>query len=119
MKRNDYILIAIIFLISVSGIFYLRQGNFKEGTSVIVTVDGKEYGRYSLFIDKKIQINGHNTLVIKNKTADMIDADCPDKLCVKQKSISKTGETIICLPNRVVVSIQGGVDDSSIDAIVN
>jgi hypothetical protein len=38
----------------------------------------------------------------------MTAADCPDKLCVKQRSIAKEGETIVCLPHRVVVKISGG-----------
>ena len=49
-----------------------------------------------------------NTLVIENGKADMISADCPDKLCVKQHAISSNGETIVCLPNKVVVEIEDG-----------
>ncbi|MFR4337598.1 MAG: NusG domain II-containing protein [Lachnospira pectinoschiza] len=49
----------------------------------------------------------------------MTDADCPDKLCVKTGMISKTGETIVCLPHRVVVEIIGAAaDDSGVDSIV-
>ena len=50
----------------------------------------------------------------------MTDADCPDKLCVKTGRISKTGETIVCLPHRVVVEIIGAAaDDSGVDLFVN
>ena len=37
--------------------------------------------------------------------ADMKEADCPDKLCVHQKAISAENESIVCLPNRVVVTV--------------
>ena len=48
-----------------------------------------------------------NLLVIKDGKADVTEADCPDKLCVHQKAISKTNETIVCLPNKVVVQVIG------------
>lgn len=65
----------------------------------------------SAFKDDTIEIkNGDgdvtNTLVIKGGVADMTSADCPDHLCVKQKAISKEGESIICLPNKVVVTVK-------------
>ena len=45
----------------------------------------------------------------------MKEAGRPDKLCVKQGEISKAGESIICLPNRIIVSVEGG-EESGIDA---
>ena len=46
-----------------------------------------------------------NVLVIRDGKADMKEADCPDKLCVHQKAISAENESIVCLPNRVVVTV--------------
>jgi len=45
------------------------------------------------------------------------DADCPDRLCVKQRAISKQGETIVCLPHRLIVKIEGG-DAPDVDGVV-
>lgn len=75
----------------------------------------------SAFKDDTIEIkNGDgdvtNTLVIKGGVADMTSADCPDHLCVKQKAISKEGESIICLPNKVVVTVKSDMK-SDIDSI--
>ncbi len=77
----------------------------------MVTRDGETYGTYSLSKDQTISIkdgNGYvtNTLVIRNRKAYMESADCPDKLCVRQKSISLVHETIVCLPNKVVVTVE-------------
>ena len=113
--RRDIVLLIIVFVILIlvfAGAKHLHQDT---GTEVVVTVDGKEYGRYPLASDTEIPITDGektvtNTLVIKNGKADMIDADCPDLLCVHQKSISHQGETIVCLPNKVVVSIEGGTE---------
>ena len=46
----------------------------------------------------------------------MVEADCPDKLCVHQKAISKNNETIICLPNKVVVQVTSG-EESEFDSV--
>ena len=48
----------------------------------------------------------------------MIEADCPDQLCVHQKKISMNHESIICLPNRVVVEIESS-ENSEYDAVTN
>ena len=50
---------------------------------------------------------GYNILVIKNGKADVIEASCPDHVCVDQRAISKTGEAITCLPNKTVITVEG------------
>ena len=77
----------------------------------------KEYGRYDLAKEQKVPIYNDqgevtNTLLIRDHKADMIDADCRDLLCVKQKAIDRSGETIVCLPNRVVVSVENAGQDA-------
>ena len=122
MKKSDILLVIIVLSIAICILFFLHCFYYKEGTEVLVTVDGVKYGSYSLQKDETIQINDCNVLKIDNGKADMISADCPDNLCVKQKPISRVGESIICLPNKVVVSILGdskGEVHSNIDVIVN
>lgn len=122
MKKSDILLVIIVLSIAICILFFLHCVSYKEGTEVLVTVDGVEYGMYSLQKNETIQINNGNVLKIDNGKADMISADCPDKLCVKQKPISRVGESIICLPNKVVVSVLGdtkGEVHSDIDVIVN
>ena len=46
-----------------------------------------------------------NVMKTNSTKADMKEADCPDKLCVHQKAISAENESIVCLPNRVVVTV--------------
>ena len=91
----------------------------KGANCVVVKVDGKIEGTYSLGEDQEISINGGtNTLVIKNNRAKMKEADCPDQLCVNQKAISKNNESIICLPNKVVVEVESS-ENSEFDAVSN
>ena len=67
---------------------------------------------------KYMVIQDSNVLMIKDGRAQMKSADCPDQICVRQKAISKEGESIICLPNKVVVSIVGG-EEKELDAVTN
>lgn len=97
----------------------MKLFNRGMGSYAVVTQDGKEYGRYSLEEKQEILINDTNLLKIENGVADMIEANCPDKLCVHQKAIQKKGETIVCLPNKVVVEIGGEAVYNEIDAVVN
>ncbi|HAG68571.1 MAG TPA: NusG domain II-containing protein, partial [Lachnospiraceae bacterium] len=51
---------------------------------------------------------GYSCVVnITSGRADVSDATCPDRLCVHQKRISREGETIVCLPARIVIEIKG------------
>ena len=105
--KNDIFLI-LFFLIIGLGAFAFMQLQGKSGAEVKVCVNNKEYGTYSLDKDQTITIgedNWENILVIKDGKASMTKADCPDKICVNHAAISKKGETIVCLPHKVVVEV--------------
>ncbi len=117
--KNDIILIIVIVLVAAAALF-LHEFVGGEGAGVVtVKVDGKITGTYSLSEDREIEINdGTNILLIKDGSADMIEADCPDQLCVHMKPIDKNNESIICLPNKVVASIDSS-ENSVYDAVTN
>ena len=118
MKKNDWILVAVILVLA--GIGFLIFTNFGRQTAGIVkvTVDGEVFGTYSLKKEQEVEINETNRLIIEDGQVDMIEADCPDQICVEHISISKNKETIVCLPNKVIVEIVGG-EDAEIDAVAN
>ena len=118
LKKKDWILIITVISVAMLAlVLHMIIGGTGAG-SATVTIEGKIQGVYSLKEDRIIEINdGTNILQIKNGYADMIEADCPDKLCVHQKAVSKRGESIICLPNKVVVSIESE-ENSEFDAVV-
>ena len=94
------------------------------GDTVRVTVNGAEYATYSLSenIVKDI-ITGENgeycnTLVIRDGIAYMEKATCPDGICVDHSPIYRDGESIVCLPQRVVITVVTHNDDNSPDIIV-
>ena len=114
ITRNDIILIAILLLapVLITIVLYVTAA---KGEKVCVYVDGAYKGEYPLDRDATVEIEGyqntHNTLMIKNGRAYMSEASCPDKLCIHQGKISEEGRSIVCLPNRVIVSIEGEGED--------
>ena len=115
--KNDIIFIAVLlaFMLAVGAFFVFSRG---EGDTVTVTVGGKLYGEYPLSESRTVEIkNGEavNTLIIEGGRARVEHASCPDGVCVAHKPISRDGESIICLPNEVVVTVRKkGVDSPDI-----
>lgn len=107
IKRKDILLAAAVLaaaLLCYVG-FRLSAGADPDRAVLTITVDGEEYGTYSLAEDQQIEINGTNICEISDGEVRMVQADCPDQLCMHQKAISGSGGTIVCLPNRVVLSV--------------
>lgn len=121
VSRNDMIFLAVLAVIAAAVfVIFSVVGKKEDGAYVLVTIDGETYGTYSLWDEQEIPIIQDgvttNVLVIEDGIADMTEADCPDKLCVHQKAISKNNETIVCLPNKVVVQVMGS-EESGFDSI--
>ena len=95
---------------------------YNGGWRLCLTVDGQVVESLPLDEDCEYDIKSDagavNTLVIKDGAAKMTQADCPDKICVNHRAISLSGESIICLPHKVVVSVvDEKSSDSEIDAV--
>ena len=123
LLRNDIILIGFLLLIAAIGMLYLFKFR-SRGDTVKVTVDGKIYGTYSLNDDVTEDIYSgknnqyHNRLVIKNGKAFMEKATCPDGICVDHAPIFRDGESIVCLPQQVVITVITAEDSDNPDIIV-
>ena len=120
-QKKDFVLAAVIAIIAGISALMVMFAQSGAGTSVRVTVDGALYGEYSLSGEQSIFIDsasGYNRLVIENGSAYMAEADCPDKYCMDYKPVSRGGETIICLPHRIVVEVTGTRDAHQPDVVV-
>lgn len=120
--KKDAILLGIVFLF-LTFLFCLFTFVLpKKGNKVKIEVNKMVYGVYDLSVDQEIEIMDEdgkpiNKLIIKDGVADMVEAECPDLLCVHQKSISKNKESIVCLPNRVVVTVLS--EETDLDGVSN
>ena len=109
IKKADIILFICLILIG-GALSYLAFSGSSTGDLVVVKVNGEIYGKYSLSKDRTITVNrdGHmNKITIKGGKVQVSKSSCKNQICVKQGSTSTTHQSIVCIPNRVVVSIEG------------
>ncbi len=103
---------ALALAAAASLFFWQRYVKPQEGILAVVERNGKTIGCYSLDSGQRLVFEekgyGRNVLVIQEGKAYMEEADCPDKLCVRQKPVKKNGESIICLPHKLVIRVIGG-----------
>lgn len=113
MRKKDQILILALLLIALAGYGYNRWRSARiPPLTAQVTVDGKLVKTLDLSVDTTVTITGAsggtNVLVVKDGQIWCSEASCPDKLCVKQGKKHLVTDTIVCLPNKMVVTITGG-----------
>jgi hypothetical protein len=112
--RLDIIVIVAILLASIA-LLLIMTFTREEGATVVVEIDGKTVATYSLYQNGEYSLNGGtNVLVIENGQAYLNYSNCPDHTCEKTGKIQYVGQTIVCLPNLLTITIKGeasgGVD---------
>ena len=110
IKKADIVLFLILLTIGAALFFMSATGN-ERGKQVIVSVDGKKYGTYSLAKDQTIVIRhgkNINKFTIKDGYVQMTHANCNNKVCLKEGRINRMKQSIVCLPNKVTIEIRGG-----------
>lgn len=118
MKKRDFILIIIVLLAAGTVWFVSSFFTSETGEKIKILVDNQVFGIYDLNEEQEIMIADTNICRIENGRAIMEYADCPDQVCVHASAISKHGQTIICMPNRVVLEVINGTSQNEIDTIV-
>lgn len=117
--KADLILMAAIVIIGLGISIFLAAGSH-QGNKVEITKDGKLWGTYSLDGEHKITIRDGkelNVVKISGGKVTMESANCKNQVCVHHSPVSRTGESIVCLPHKIVVSIKG--EDNEYDTISN
>ena len=108
-SRKDKILLSIIVFVCVIVLVLYFLWPKKSASKVEILVNGTLVQTCDLDEDQSVPIkvgdSVTNVLVIANHQVYMKEADCPDHLCIKQGKISYSGESIVCLPNRVVIQV--------------
>ena len=110
--RVDIIVIAILLIISLI-IFFVAKLNRDEGAYIEIEINGSVVSKYPLSVDGVYTLNGGtNTLTVKGGVAYMTDSNCPDHTCEKSGKVKYVGQTIVCLPNKLTITIVGNSEDS-------
>ena len=120
IKKADIVLLIIILVVGIPlSVLSLTEGI--GGDKVRISLDGEIYGVYPLGEDREIDVteDGHtNHITIKDGQVSMSYSTCLNQVCVNTGAISETKDSIVCLPNRVVVEIISSGDGKGGDADV-
>ena len=124
MKKADVIIIITLLVIALGALGVTKIVNNRKYANkyVEISIKGKPYQRILInnnSFKKTIKIKtalGMNIVEIENGGVRIIDADCRDKICIKEGFKDKNGQTIVCLPNKFVVEIKGE-DKAEIDGV--
>jgi hypothetical protein len=109
MKLKPLDIAAIVISLAVVAAFSIGAYRGGDAGQVVVDASGTRY-RFPITTDRVERFAGPlgDTVVrIEDGTARVIDSPCPDKICVAAGSISRTGQFIACLPNRVSIALEG------------
>lgn len=119
LRKSDYILFFMTIIFAIVLLIVQRMTPDSHG-QLIILIDGEEAASYSLNeSDVEFTINnGTNTIQIREGRVRMTVSNCPDQICVHHKEISKNNETIVCLPNKIVLVIEN-TSEATIDASTN
>jgi len=113
---KDIIFLSIVIVVSI--ILFINFIPSVDGQYLEIYAENNLIGKYSLNKDQIITINikGHLIIVIENHTARITVNDCPNQICVSTPAISKTGESILCAPKKVLLLI---VDENSSNLFIS
>lgn len=119
IKKADVVLFFILLVFGIT-LSVLSFSTAETGKNAQISVDGKLYGTYSLSKDQVIEIkqkDSINKITIKDGHVQMSYSSCKNQVCVHDGIISKTNQSIVCLPNRIMIQIVGGEEE--FDAVTN
>ncbi|MBQ9272960.1 MAG: NusG domain II-containing protein [Mogibacterium sp.] len=133
IRKADIILFIVLVLtgLAASAALSLSHSDAGADARVIIESGGDLYARYPLSEDRTVvvpapkqissdssaadkdaspsdQYDYYNVVEISGGTVSVTEASCKNQVCVKHGAISGTGESIVCLPNRLVVRIESG-----------
>lgn len=108
-QRNTLIL-ALALLAVLGAAFLLQRLWFQgQGLRAVVQVDGREDMELDLSQDREFWVGdertGRNLIQVRDGAVRVLEADCPDKVCVRTGPIRQEGQVIACLPHKVIIYI--------------
>lgn len=117
IRKADIILFIVLVIIGLaaSAALTLSHGEAGSNAKVVIESGGDLYARYPLNEDRTVVVpapkQNENVVVISGGKVSVTEASCKNQVCVKHGPISRSGESIVCLPNRLVVRIENGSEE--------
>ena len=118
--KGDAVVIFFVLMLAVLiGVVFVRTTGTDKGETVVIYRDGSKVQEISLYEDTEILIENSytNKVMVKDEKVAIVESDCPGMDCVHSGWIGGKGRSLVCLPNRVEIRIEGEMD-SEVDFIV-
>ena len=112
MKKNDLLFISVLFLLCGAAALFFFTRTDNTARHAVITQDGRvlydipltgHTGTEEIVIADE---HGKNTIRIEGESIAVIDADCPDLVCVKTGKAEKKGDVIACLPHKLLIEVK-------------
>jgi len=119
MKKSDAAIYLIVLIAAVGLLTFLRYSGGGQALTARIYVAGELFESVNLRDNTQLQIQsplGHNIVEIEDGGARMLLADCRSQDCIRMGLITRPGQVIACLPNRVVIRLEGTVGEDDFDA---
>lgn len=116
IKKGDVVIIACLCVICV--LLFIPSFASSEDNTAYIYLDGELFEQISMnSVSKDYTLSvGGCELQISSDGIEFISSSCPDKLCIKKGKLTRSGDTMACVPNKVVVSIKSE-SKNQIDAV--
>ena len=122
MKKKDILLILGILVVITACYWIINVINSKNAGNIEIYVDNKLYKTVSINAKEEFKIEnrgGYNIVKIHDKGVEIVDASCPDKVCVHTGFINKPSQSIVCIPNRVSIKINTNEKNDNQEDIIS
>ena len=122
MRKNDFWLILVLLVLAAGSWFLFRSDSTARDKVLVVRKDQQVLQRIEL---KKVTSETklivpveHGEMVIAYEGGRVLSSPCPDQVCVHQGKITRSGQTIACVPEKVLVTITTAAKENDHDAIL-
>ncbi|MEW6041938.1 MAG: NusG domain II-containing protein, partial [Elusimicrobiota bacterium] len=112
----DYLLAILILFFSAASLFPFKKNNRSFRNFALIYKDDSLIEKLDLSTEKKLDIHGAKIL-IRNGGIEITSSDCPQKICAHTGRITRPGQTIICVPKKMIIEITGAGKKAKYDAI--
>ena len=120
----DALVALAVVLLAVVCVAVTWLGSTDKDLQAVISVDGTEVERIDLTkldepVEKVVQANGYTLhLAMDASGVTMAESDCPTQDCVHTGSVSRSGQSIVCLPARVIIQLEGAVEGDGPDVVI-
>ncbi len=124
MRKNDMFLVLVLAILAVGSWVFFHAAQSQGGKVLVVRRDQQVIQRIELkkvTTETKLLVpvkDGELTVIYDHEGARVIESPCPDKICIHQGKITRSGQTIACVPEKVLVSLTTPEKENDHDAIL-